>query len=291
VSGDLVNRADPIEYDAARLFLEKLMAGFSLSARQVALVPGNHDVSWQLSEEAYQPYRRTRFAGTLVPGAYIEHDGGLIEVRNDEAYGRRFQRFADLYRAIKGAEYPLAPAEQGLIDDLADLGLCIVGLNSAWETDHHFRDRASIHPEALANALLKLGSIPPGQLRIAVFHHPIHGGEDARIRDAAFLQQLAVHGFRIALHGHVHKAEAELYRHDRATDGRRIELVAAGTFGANTRAWVPGYPLQYNLLLVGPDRITVETRCRREINGAWEPDARWRQGPGKDPLPRYVIDR
>ena len=26
---------------------------------------------------------------------------------------------------------------------------------------------------------------------------------------------------------------------------------------------------------------------------AWQPgrDARWRQGPGKDPLPRYAIDR
>jgi hypothetical protein len=153
------------------------------------------------------------------------------------------------------------------------------------------RDRASIHPQALANALDKLGGPAAGQLRIAVFHHPIHGGEDSRIRDAAFLQQLARHGFLLALHGHVHKADTELYRYDRVADGRRIEIVAAGTFGANTREWVPGYPLEYNLLLVEPERITVETRCRREINGAWEPYGRWLQGPGKDPLPRYVIDR
>lgn len=39
------------------------------------------------------------------------------------------------------------------------------------------------------------------------------------------------------------------------------------------------------------DEIVVETRCRREVNGAWEPDARWLAGPGKDPLPRYVIGR
>jgi 3',5'-cyclic AMP phosphodiesterase CpdA len=291
VSGDLVNRADRLEYDAARLFLEKLMVGFSLSARQVVLVPGNHDVSWQLSEEAYQPHRRTRYAGKLVPGAYIEHAGGLIEVRDDDAYRRRFEPFAELYRAIKGAPYPLAYEEQATIDDLADAGVCFLGLNSAWEIDHHFRDRASIHMEALANALLKLGAPSASQLRIAVFHHPIHSGEDARIRDAAFLQQLAVHGFRIVLHGHVHKAGDELYRHDRTEGGRRLDLVAAGTFGAPTHEWVPGYPLQYNLLLVRPDKITVETRCRREVNGAWGPDAHWSQGPGKDPLPRYFIDR
>jgi len=291
VSGDLSNHADPLEYDAARLFLEQLMSGFSLSARQVVLVPGNHDVSWPLSEAAYQPYRRTRYSGALVPGAYIEHSGGIIEVRDDEAYRKRFQSFAELYRAIKGVEYPLAYEDQATVSDLADPGICLVGLNSAWEIDHHYHDRASIHPVALANALLALGARPAGQLRIAVFHHPIHGGEDSRLRDAAFLQQLSQHGFELALHGHVHRAGAELYRYDRVENGRRLEIVAAGTFGAPTHAWVPGYPLQYNLLLVAADKITVETRCRHEINGAWEPDARWRQGPGRDPLPRYVIDR
>jgi predicted MPP superfamily phosphohydrolase len=292
VSGDLVDRADPTEYDAARLFLEKLMSGFSLSARQVVLVPGNHDVSWSLGEEAYHPHKRKRYAAHLIPGAYIEYPHtNLIEVRDDDAYRKRFEPFAELYRAIKGVEYPLLYEEQAIVDDLPALGICILGLNSAWETDHHFRDRASIHSEALANALLKLEAPMASQLRIAVFHHPLQSGEDSRIRDTAFLQQLAVHGFRLALHGHVHKADAELYRYDRSERGRRIEIIAAGTFGANTREWVPGYPLEYNLLLIGRDKITVETRCRREINGAWEPDARWRQGPGRDPLPRYVIER
>jgi 3',5'-cyclic AMP phosphodiesterase CpdA len=291
VSGDLVNHADPLEYDAARLFLEQLMSGFSLSARQIVLVPGNHDVSWPLSEAAYQPYRRTRFAGTLAPDAYIEHGGGIIEVRDEEAYRKRFQPFAELYRAIKGVEYPLAYEDQAIVSEFADPGICIVGLNSAWQIDHHFRDRASIHSVALANALQKLDAPSADQLRIAVFHHPIDSAEDSRIRDAAFLQQLAVNGCRLVLHGHVHKADAKTYAYDRVEGGRRIEIVAAGTFGAPTHQWVPGYPLEYNLLLVRSDQITVETRCRREINGAWEPDARWRQGSGNDPLPRYVIDR
>jgi UDP-2,3-diacylglucosamine pyrophosphatase LpxH len=271
VSGDLVERADPAEYDAARLFLEKLMSGFELSSRQVVLVPGNHDVSWSLSQESYRLHRRKQLPGALVPGTYFEHGLDIVEVRDEGLYRERLRPFAELYRVIKGIEYPLAFEEQGTVDDLPDLGVCILGLNSAWETDHHFRDRASIHPQALANALVKLGAPPAGQLRIAVFHHPIHGGEGSRIRDTAFLQQLAVHGFQLVLHGHVHKADAELYRYDRSEGGRRIEIVAAGTFG--------------------PERITVETRCRREVHGAWEPDARWRQGPGKDPLPRYFLDR
>jgi 3',5'-cyclic AMP phosphodiesterase CpdA len=291
VSGDLVNRAEPAEYDAARLFLEHLMSGFGLSARQITIVPGNHDVSWPLAESAYALRKRSQQRGALAPGTFIEHGADVVEVRDEDAYRKRFQPFTALYKLIKGVEYPLDYVDQATFDDPPDSGLLILGLNSAWEIDHHFRDRASIHPEALARALMKLGPPSAEQLRIAVFHHPLHGGEDSRIRDAAFLQQLAVHGFRLVLHGHVHKADAELYRYERAAGGRQIEIIAAGTFGAQTREWVPGYPLQYNLLLVAPDQITVETRCRREPNGAWEADARWRQGPGQDPLPRYFIER
>jgi 3',5'-cyclic AMP phosphodiesterase CpdA len=144
---------------------------------------------------------------------------------------------------------------------------------------------------ALAGALQKLPAPSPGELRIVTFHHPAHSGEDSRLRDHGFLQQLAVAGFRLILHGHVHRADAALYRYDRTASGRRIDIVTAGTFGAPVREWVPGYPLQYNLLVIRRDEIVVETRCRREVNGAWEPDARWLAGPGKDPLPRYVIER
>jgi len=47
--------------------------------------------------------------------------------------------------------------------------------------------------------------------------------------------------------------------------------------------------LQYNLLKLDGDTLTIETRRREELNGAWKPDARWTQGTGKDPLPRYEI--
>jgi len=57
---------------------------------------------------------------------------------------------------------------------------------------------------------------------------------------------------------------------------------------------VPGYPLQYQLLRLTPAgagrRLTVATRRRAALNGAWQPDACWRQGPGQDPLPRYTVD-
>ena len=104
------------------------------------------------------------------------------------------------------------------------------------------------------------------------------------------MEQLATAGFRLALHGHIHKAESHLYRYDMSPGGRRMDIVCAGTFGAPVREWTSGYPLQYNLLRVSGSRLSVETRRREELNGAWKPGARWLQGPGKDPLPRYELD-
>lgn len=290
VSGDLVNRATSAEYAAAGLFLEQVKSGFGLKASSVVLVPGNHDVSWTLGDSAYRLMKRGQVAGELVPGAFIEHTPEIVEIRDEDTYRQRFAAFAELYERVKGEPYPLAYDEQATLTSLPEVGLCILGLNSAWEIDRQFRDRASLDMKALAGALLRLPP-PAGELRIATFHHPIHSSEDSRLLDPGFLQQLAVAGFRLILHGHVHRAEAALYRYDRTVGGRRIDIITAGTFGAPVREWVPGYPLQYNLLVIRPHQITVETRCRREVHGAWEPDARWQQGPGKDPLPRYVIER
>jgi 3',5'-cyclic AMP phosphodiesterase CpdA len=292
VSGDLVNGPAPSrKHDAARYFLEKVMLGFSLSPSQLTLVPGNHDVSHEKSKTSYSLHRRAEFPGTLVPGTYFAEGDNVVDVRDEDTYRLRFQAFADLYKQLKGEEYPLDYADQATIDEPPNTDLLILGLNSAWEIDHYYPSRASIHIQSLSRALDKLKAKPAEQLRIAVFHHPVHGGEDSRIRDAAFLQQLAVHGFRLVLHGHVHKAGVEQFRYEFGEDGRKLDIVAAGTFGARPEEWAKGYPLQYNLLLIDSEQITVETRAREEINGAWHPDARWQQGPGKDPLPRYVIKR
>lgn len=295
VSGDLVNRAIAAEYNIAATFFEQLRSGFGVKAQSVVLVPGNHDVSWSNSEAAYVVAKRRQLREPPAAGTYFEHTPEIIEYRDEEKYRLRLRAFADFYEQVRGEPYPLSYEHQALVTHLPSVGLSILGLNSAWELDHHFRDRASIHMGALSAALLALPAPAPGELRIATFHHPLHSDEDSRIRDGSFLQRLALAGFRLVLHGHVHKADAALYRYDRSHDlgggGRQLEIVAAGTFGAPAREWVPGYPLQYNLLSIGPQQIVVDTRCRAEVNGAWMPDARWLQGPGKDPLPRYTIPR
>jgi hypothetical protein len=126
-------------------------------------------------------------------------------------------------------------------------------------------------------------------LKIAVWHHPLDSAGNDRIRDQGFMEQLAVAGFRFFLHGHVHKAQNSLYRYDMNADGRKLDRICAGTFGASTRELIPGYPWQYNLLKFEADQLIVKTRKREQEDGAWKPDARWVQGPGQEPLSGYTI--
>lgn len=290
ISGDIGTESVPDEYAAARQFLEMLMAGFGLSREQLVLVPGNHDVNWDLSRDAYTLQRRSRYKGELGEESFIAISDDVIDVRDEEAYKQRFRHFAAFYREVKGTEYPLEYEQQFTIHDLPAQGLCILGLNSAWSIDHHFRARAAINDRAMAHLVQSLATLPrTDRQRIAVWHHPLPSGDPDSIQDTGFMQLLAIEGFRLALHGHIHRADNQVYLYDRSVAGRRLTLVAAGTFGAPVRQWSSGYPLQYNLLRLMGQSAIIETRCRETPTGAWRPDARWMQGPNTDPQPRYTI--
>lgn len=292
-SGDITLKGSVDGYAATVAFLEKLRTEFELSPERVVVVPGNHDVHHPHARAAYGPRTETEFESIAERdrAAWIVGDGGYL--RRDEAlYRQRFEPFSKLcFLPIVGQAYPLEYEDQFRYWHWPELNLLVLGLNSAWEIDHHYTDRASIHPRAISSALDRLRQTPEWQTstKIAVWHHPLASDEPSHISDHGFCERLSVSGFRLGLHGHIHKADKGDYRYDHTDDGRRMEILGAGTFGAPSREWRPGYPLQYQLLRIGGDEVVVETRKRVEPNGAWEPDALWKQGPHVDPLPRYHI--
>jgi calcineurin-like phosphoesterase family protein len=291
VSGDIANRATLPEYQAAGEFLQRIKEELNLSPQQMVLVPGNHDLSWEQSRKAYTPVRREDYTGDLEEGQFID-GGAYVELRNDEEYRKRFAEFSNFYHQVRLEPYPLDDEQQATLHFFSSQRLLLLGLNSAWALDHHYRSRAGINLVALGQALRLLRTTPAYAdcLKVAIWHHPISSDGEDRIKDSGFLELLAQAGFRLALHGHIHKAQVDVFHHDRVAAGRRIDILAAGTFGAPVREWVPGYPLQYQLLQFSGERLRVLTRRRRQLGGAWEPDACWLQGPGQPPLPYYEVD-
>ena len=291
ISGDISCESETAEYSLAEKFIKDLCSEFHLKKEQIAIVPGNHDLNWKLSKKGY----------TLIDKEDVEIEPSLeqiipvndevIRLRDDKNYKNRFDNFSRFYQSITGDIYPQEYIDQGVIYNFLDYNMIILGLNSAWEIDHYYKRRASINPESLSRALNKIRTNPEFEeyLKFAVWHHPLHSPFEDRIKDYSFMQRLAQNGFCLCIHGHIHQAGKDQYQYYHNSNDEKISIIAAGTFGAPIREWSPGYPLQYNLLKIENNVLTVETRRRVELNGAWGPDAIWNQGKGKDPLPRFRI--
>ncbi len=282
LSGDIANESTSEEYADAKKFLDKLCDESSIKRQNIVIVPGNHDLNWELARRAYNLRDREEYKGELKAGDYIEVSQDVIRVRDKEKYIHRFDHFSKFYEDVTGKAYPSRVDQQGILYRLTEQKILFLGLNSAWELDHHYKERASINIEALSNALteIRLNKEYNNWLKIAVWHHPLNSNSEDRIKDHGFMEQLAKAGFRLALHGHIHQADNSLYRYDRSVGGRKIEVISAGTFGANTRELFPGYPWQYQILQLENEnsKLTVYTRKREKANGAWKPDGRWTTG-------------
>jgi predicted phosphodiesterase len=288
ISGDLTNHGTPGEFERAREFISGLMEQFGLSAARLVIAPGNHDLCWEPPVYSWQSKRKINLS-RLKPDSYVTQGDGYL-VRDDAVYHQRFENFGRFYHQLTQLPFSSKPEAQFRSLLFAEARLQFLELNSAWEIDEYFPVRSSIHPSALATAVLKaeeqlknarLAGHLEGNaavLRIVVWHHPITGNE--KMVDDAFVERLRQADFRLSLHGHVHEERADLigYVHP-----RRLHVVGAGSFGAPVRP--ESTPRLYNLIEVARDLqlLKIHTRALRTATGAWEGWAVW---PGEQPNDR-----
>lgn len=290
LTGDITQRGHDEEFRAAEEFLIGLSAEFALKPHQLVIVPGNHDLCWRTARASYVPQLRSTHPGSIRPELDFEEGptSRYIELRNDEQYHQRFRAFADFYQRVCRQPYPLNPLDQATIHHFGDAGVLMLGLNSAWQIDHNFRERSSINAAGLSHALDDVRRTPLFErcsVKLALFHHPVGGSDEARLRDLGFLERLAQARFQVALHGHIHEPGDSIFPYYRSTSG--FHILGAGTFGAASPDRPPSVPLHYQILefhsgsTTRPSELVVHSRRRGRDTGAWEPDHRYRQAPGQ----------
>lgn len=281
ISGDIANKSTPEEYNTAKQFLNEFFRDFPLKPEQIIIVPGNHDLNWDLSKKAYTlKDKEDCKPDELKKDCYILVNEDVIRVLDQEKYPKRFSNFKAFYDNYKSntKSYDLDPEQQYSLD-IVSSNILVMGLNSAWQLDNYNKNRADINNNAITNALneIRRNDIYKNcPIKLAVWHHPINSPYEDRIKDSDFLSRLAVNDFSLFLHGHVHKAENDEFRYDLNVDGRKLHRICAGTFGASTKELNTGIPWQYNLLQFKDDILTVYTRKRESESGAWEGDYRWK---------------
>ena len=286
VTGDLTSRAESVEFEGCRRFLSRLMSEFDLNAQRCIIVPGNHDLSWEVNAYNWVPRRKLRADQT--PREYLVPQGDGFLVRDNDIYPRRFTNFShQLFHKLLQMEYPFSVSEQGMVFTYPEDGLQFLTFNSSVEVDEFFPSRSGIAAGAISNAIRDLHRASPlnetakQYLRLAVWHHPVTGAE--KMKDDAFLGQLNQAGVRICLHGHVHEDRAELLNY--LDQKRRLHVIGAGSFGARASDRPESAPRLYNVLEIDRKltKLRVYTRAMRKLGGAWEPWAVW---PGHHPIER-----
>ena len=287
ISGDIADKSKQDDYDSAFLFIDGIVRRFGLDASRVIVVPGNHDLNWDYSEDSYEFVPARRQPTDIEEGSYINAGNVGILMRNDDLYKKRFYNFSNYFykKVTGGINYPDDYDKQSIIHEFSKDKILFLSLNSCWETDHHYNKRFSINIFSIYNALEKIsGDKYNGWLKFFVLHHPITGSE--MLKNYSFLDQLTIHKFCLCLHGHIHEAQKNFYQYD---DKRKIHAIGAGTFGAPSNELRPGVPFQYNLLQINASKneISVYTRKKEKADGAWCADARW--GDKNNPSSRYLI--
>ena len=274
ISGDVAKNSTPEEYEAAKEFIINLMIHFRLRWSEVVIVPGNHDLNFEKSQDAYELKRSKDYSGPKDESHIIDR-GESVEVLDPEKYRQRFIHFSSFCKPFLERPYPLEPELQYTLHYFKNPKLLVLGLNSAWQLDHHYKFRAGINSDALGNAIRKINNndkYKESRLKIAVWHHPLISSFEDRIKDWDFMKQLERNGFRLILHGHIHQARPDDFHHFDEPAWGQIETIAAGSFGVpmSNSDLERNYTLEYHLINWKAKRLTVCSHKRLQPNAAWE---------------------
>lgn len=270
ISGDLTYAGKNNEFTLVENFLVELCSSLGLRRDQIVLVPGNHDIDWQLADE----YR---------------FDNYLVFVR--KFYGE------DAFKAF----YPLVqwnfkidstrPNPNEIVYYKQHGHLLLVGLNSCIRETKQFH-YGYIGLKQLDHVDRLLKQVTGPTVKVAVMHHHLHPFPEAfnpqkdkdiwldmsTVRDAGLVEQrLEQMGFDLVLHGHKHKPQLrETLITDRlaerSTDTRSLTrtliVSGAGSVGVNAQELEHSEANHFALIeVLTPSRET----------GAGFVDIRWRE--------------
>jgi hypothetical protein len=287
ISGDLTQRAAPVEYAKLKRFLEAeiepLVVGDRAQVKtRVVIIPGNHDVDWSAdvfetlalanagSEIALQWFADGRWRPETQPYRVKTGEFGhtsAFQIRADRYHERFGSVQAFLTEYYDGQLVPphrpfalLDPRGTGTGDWQAhvfpDQHVAVLGFNSCYRNDRYWHG-AQIHEDAITEARDHVDRLDHSRsfLRIGVWHH---GLESHRSRPDRLtfenLTALVTSGIKVGFHGHVHKSHAQLHRF--ITDD--FALVSTGTLGAASEDRPDAVANQFSIVDLHRNRLRVD---------------------------------
>lgn len=239
ITGDLTEHGLEDEFKLAETFLEGLIKHKEIPKERIVIVPGNHDVNWDLCAAA-RLWAKGR--GTEFKPPYFE----------------KFENFEVFFNNFFAGSYEFTP-KLYQVYNYQQYGLIITGFNSCFmesEKDHY----GWIGLDQVQNICIECDKIASASklLRIAVMHHNFKrlSEEDSEnLRDADNIRPtLEKGGFRIIMHGHKHFQDLIGLR-NLITNFEHV-IISTGSTGLD-RLPIEGVPSQYQLIKIEPKKVTI----------------------------------
>jgi 3',5'-cyclic AMP phosphodiesterase CpdA/DNA-binding NarL/FixJ family response regulator len=263
VSGDITNKGSVQGYELAKGFLLDLCSALTIGRDRIVLLPGNHDVSHQLS----------RFACRLEPYDAVCTDEG----EPGEFYRYRFAPFKCFFDEFYQGRHVYRLEENrmfSIFDFREPFGTVIVAFNSCERIDHSkkWKDHPTISldtVQAARDEMAQVGLSDPTVIKLAAWHHPQLFDQP---NDPSFhhevLTELSKAGFFLYLHGHVHKPynnhQPDLY-------GKGMYEFGSGTIGAPASERPADWPKHYEILAFDRTASVGRVFSRQRIGNSWVP--------------------
>src|ERR1035437_2470695 len=236
LTGDITESGHGNEYEDALVQIDSLRNELSIDPNAALAIPGNHDISWPMSE--------------------ISDKGGTPTLKLHN------------FRTFRGKLNPASQntAKPEVFPYITDArnGLQILLLDSC-ELETHARHCGYINEEILLRTLIAITLVKdydPNLLRIVLIHHRLDvAGADLKSAISNYEQIeviLAQNDCHVILTGHIHEGSIQVVeRH-----GKRFLKSGSGSAGVNHTQRKDGMPNQYSIHIIDRNIKQLETIFR-----------------------------
>jgi tetratricopeptide (TPR) repeat protein/predicted phosphodiesterase len=234
-SGDIAFSGKAEEYQTAKdEFFKPLLDLCRLTAKQLFIVPGNHDLD--IDEFEFLPHELTE---PLVSEAKVQH--WLTDDRRKSHLLGPFRAFSSFVKDYTGQEQADYINVRRM--PIGDREVALLGLNSAWMCG---RNKAQIGDKGFVivgepQIHSALDEIADADLKIAVLHHPFDWLTEF---DFNRIETRLLQGCDFILRGHQHKPKVEVTS---GTSGNCV-IIPAGASYDRRMADNPFYVNSYNFV-------------------------------------------
>ena len=262
VSGDIIRGGtnDEIleQYKQSEQFLNGL-TNFFLGGdkKRIIIVPGNHDINWNISKLSMQKDILENNAQNTV-NYFLENktirwswdELCFYKISDKILYQERLKAFMHFYNSFYEGiySYNIDPDEQFQIFDIKELNIAFIAFNSCFNNDHLNRS-GYINPTCITRVSQDIDKLyRRGRILVSVWHHNIDGlPHENNYLDRRILNVLIEKHIQIGLFGHLHKCNI-INEFKNFFEEKKMILFCAGTLYGNNESLAEGTKRQYNIL-------------------------------------------